>query len=155
MKTNKSNSFLLWIIVGVLFAICLAVFVWQSWFVTAPTTKIPTTAQHKTQTPPIAQPVASSEPRVTASEPITTASEPTTTQPTKTLIDDSVLKQPVPENPSLTKEEVSKLEDIQKQLKHQEATLKAQHSDADKLIRLKQEQIKLLEQQLAEQQKAQ
>lgn len=148
MKTNKSNSFLLWIIVGVLFAICLAVFVWQSWFVTAPTTKIPATAQHKTQAPPMAQPVASSEP-------ITTASEPKTTQPTKNLVDDSVLKQPVPENPSLAKEEVSKLEDIQKQLKHQEATLKAQHSDADKLIRLKQEQIKLLEQQLAEQQKAQ
>lgn len=148
MKTNKSNSFLLWIIVGVLFAICLAVFVWQSWFVTAPTTKIPATAQHKTQAPPMAQPVASSEP-------ITTASEPKTTQPTKNLVDDSVLKQPVPENPSLAKEEVSKLEDIQKQLKHQEATLKAQHSDADKLIRLKQEEIKLLEQQLAEQQKAQ
>lgn len=148
MKTNKSNSFLLWIIVGVLFAICLAVFVWQSWFVTAPTTKIPATAQHKTQAPPMAQPVASSEP-------ITTASEPKTTQPTKNLVDDSVLKQPVPENPSLAKEEVSKLEDIQKQLKHQEATLKAQHSDSDKLIRLKQEQIKLLEQQLAEQQKAQ
>ncbi|WP_151776806.1 hypothetical protein [Acinetobacter brisouii] len=148
MKTNKSNSFLLWIIVGVLFAICLAVFVWQSWFVTAPTTKIPATAQHKTQAPPMAQPVASSEP-------ITTASEPKTTQPTKNLVDDSVLKQPVPENPSLAKEEVSKLEDIQKQLKHQEATLKAQHSDSDKLIRLKQEEIKLLEQQLAEQQKAQ
>ena len=148
MKTNKSNSFLLWIIVGVLFAICLAVFVWQSWFVTAPTTKIAATAQHKTQAPPMAQPVASSEP-------ITTASEPKTTQPTKNLVDDSILKQPVPENPSLAKEEVSKLEDIQKQLKHQEATLKAQHSDSDKLIRLKQEQIKLLEQQLAEQQKAQ
>ncbi|WP_151708682.1 hypothetical protein [Acinetobacter brisouii] len=148
MKTNKSNSFLLWIIVGVLFAICLAVFVWQSWFVTAPTTKIPATAQHKTQAPPMAQPVASSEP-------ITTASEPKTTQPTKNLVDDSILKQPVPENPSLAKEEVSKLEDIQKQLKHQEATLKAQHSDSDKLIRLKQEEIKLLEQQLAEQQKAQ
>lgn len=148
MKTNKSNSFLLWIIVGVLFAICLAVFVWQSWFVTAPTTKIPATAQHKTQAPPMAQPVASSEP-------ITTASEPKTTQPTKNLVDDSVLKQSVPENPSLAKEEVSKLEDIQKQLKHQEATLKAQHSDSDKLIRLKQEEIKLLEQQLAEQQKAQ
>lgn len=148
MKTNKSNSFLLWIIVGVLFAIFLAVFVWQSWFVTAPTTKIPATAQHKTQAPPMAQPVASSEP-------ITTASEPKTTQPTKNLVDDSILKQPVPENPSLAKEEVSKLEDIQKQLKHQEATLKAQHSDSDKLIRLKQEEIKLLEQQLAEQQKAQ
>ena len=96
----------------------------------------------------MAQPVASSEP-------ITTASEPKTTQPTKNLVDDSILKQPVPENPSLAKEEVSKLEDIQKQLKHQEATLKAQHSDSDKLIRLKQEEIKLLEQQLAEQQKAQ
>ena len=144
MKTNKSNSFLLWIIVGVLFAICLAVFVWQSWFVTAPTTKIPATAQHKTQAPPMAQPVASSEP-------ITTASEPKTTQPTKNLVDDSVLKQPVPENPSLAKEEVSKLEDIHRQLKDQEATLKAQHADADQLTKLKEEQVKLLEAQLKQQ----
>ena len=49
-----------------------------------------------------------------------------------------------------TKEEAAKLDDIQSQLKEQEDLLKAQHSDADQLIQLKEEQIKLLEAQLTE-----
>ena len=46
---------------------------------------------------------------------------------------------------------VSKLEDIHRQLKDQEATLKAQHADADQLTKLKEEQVKLLEAQLKQQ----
>ena len=38
------------------------------------------------------------------------------------------------------------------QLKDQEAMLKAQHADADDLVALKEEQIKLLEAQLAQKQ---
>lgn len=52
---------------------------------------------------------------------------------------------------ALAKEEVSKLEDIHRQLKDQEATLKAQHADADQLTKLKEEQVKLLEAQLKQQ----
>ncbi len=66
------------------------------------------------------------------------------------LIHEDVLKAPVPENASLAKEEAAKLDDIQAQLHDQEKTLKAQHADADQLIKLKEEQIKLLEQQLAQ-----
>ena len=66
------------------------------------------------------------------------------------LVSEDILKEAVPENASLAKEEVAKLDDIQSQLKEQEDLLKAQHSDADQLIQLKEEQIKLLEAQLTE-----
>lgn len=147
MKTNKSNSLLLWILIGVLFAICACVFVWQSWFVNRPAPATQHAAVHsKTQAPPMARPV--SEPAATPE-----AQSVHTEQP-KSLVNDETLKQPIPQNPALAKEEVSKLEDIQQQLKEQEATLKAQHADADRIIELKQQQIKLLEQQLAGQQKS-
>lgn len=66
------------------------------------------------------------------------------------LVSEDILKEAVPENASLAKEEAAKLDDIQSQLKEQEDLLKAQHSDADQLIQLKEEQIKLLEAQLTE-----
>ena len=66
------------------------------------------------------------------------------------LVSEDILKEAVPENASLAKEEVAKLDDIQNQLKEQEELLKAQHSDADQLIKLKEEQIKLIEAQLTE-----
>jgi hypothetical protein len=65
------------------------------------------------------------------------------------LVDEAILKQDVPKNASLAKEEIAKLDDIQTQLNEQEKTLKAQHADADDLIALKEEQVKLLEAQLA------
>ena len=64
------------------------------------------------------------------------------------MVDEKILKAPVPENESLLKEEVAKLDDIQSQLNEQESMLKTQHTDADDLIALKEEQIKLLEAQL-------
>ncbi len=53
-------------------------------------------------------------------------------------------------NAALAKEEVAKLDDIQNQLNDQRALLKQQHNDADELIKLKEEQIKILEAQLAQ-----
>ena len=67
------------------------------------------------------------------------------------LVEEDILKAPVPENASLAKEEVAKLDDIQSQLKEQEKSLQTQHKDADELVKLKEEQIKLLEAQLAAQ----
>ncbi|OAL77737.1 hypothetical protein AY606_09800 [Acinetobacter sp. SFB] len=75
-----------------------------------------------------------------------------TDEKTIQLVDEKILKAAVPENESLAKEEVAKLKDIQTQLKDQEAVLKAQHTDADDLVALKEEQIKLLEAQLAQKQ---
>ena len=70
------------------------------------------------------------------------------------MVNESILKDSVPENSSLAKEEVAKLDDIQKQLDEQQQNLKSQHADADQLLKLKEEQVKLLEQQLAAQAKA-
>lgn len=66
------------------------------------------------------------------------------------LVDASIIREEVTENATLAKEEIAKLEDIQQQLNEQEKSLKQQHSDADELIKLKEEQIKLLEAQLAQ-----
>ena len=82
----------------------------------------------------------------------TAAGKAAETIETKALVSDQLLDVPVPENASLAKEEVAKLDDIQVQLNEQKATLDAQHSDADQLIQLKEEQIKLLEAQLAQSQ---
>ncbi|RKG43418.1 MULTISPECIES: hypothetical protein [Acinetobacter] len=68
----------------------------------------------------------------------------------KPLVTDDILTAPIPENASLAKEEQARLADLQEQLAEQEKTLKAQHADADQLIKLKEEQLKLLEQQLAQ-----
>ena len=92
-----------------------------------------------------AKPAASAE--VKLAEP-----EVATDEKTLQLVDETILKAAVPENESLAKEEVAKLADIQKQLKDQETLLKAQHADADDLVALKEEQIKLLEAQLAQKQ---
>lgn len=86
------------------------------------------------------QPSASSEPVAQ-----------THTANSQQLVNEDVLKQPVPAQESLAKEEVSKLNDIHQQLQDQEATLKAQHADADQLIKLKEEQVKLLEAQVKQQ----
>lgn len=79
-------------------------------------------------------------------------SEPVRTMDEKTiqLVDESILKTATPNDPALAKEEVAKLEDIQNQLHDQENILKAQHNDADQLITLKEEQIKLIEAQLVQ-----
>lgn len=94
---------------------------------------------------PAAKPAAKTE------EDTAAAKAPETIE-AKALVSDELLDAPVPENASLAKEEVAKLDDIQVQLNEQKATLDAQHSDADQLIQLKEEQIKLLEAQLAQSQ---
>lgn len=94
---------------------------------------------------PAAKPAAKTE------EDTAAAKAPETIE-AKALVSNQLLDAPVPENASLAKEEVAKLDDIQVQLNEQKATLDAQHSDADQLIQLKEEQIKLLEAQLAQSQ---
>jgi len=94
---------------------------------------------------PAAKPAAKTE------EDTAAAKAPETIE-AKALVSNQLLDAPVPENASLVKEEVAKLDDIQVQLNEQKATLDAQHSDADQLIQLKEEQIKLLEAQLAQSQ---
>ena len=75
------------------------------------------------------------------------ASQPTV-EDTKALVNEAILKDEVPTNPSLAKEEISKLEDIQDQLLTQQTMLIEQEKNAEELIKLKEEQIQILEEQL-------
>lgn len=88
---------------------------------------------------------------VSTAETTTPAASEAVTAPIQ-LVEESILKDALPINDSLAKEEIAKLGDIQKQLGEQQQSLKQQHSDVDTLVQLKEEQVKLLEAQLAAQQ---
>lgn len=104
------------------------------------------------QSPAVSQPV---EVKQSTSKPMNAVpsdqSEPQQAKQGPPLVDDQLLNEPVHPAPALAKEEIAKLDDIQDQLKQQQALLQEQHASADKLIQLKEEQIKLLEAQLAQQ----
>ncbi|TCB61459.1 hypothetical protein [Acinetobacter terrae] len=143
MTLDQRNSpKLLLGITGGLVAI-IVLFLAYQWFFATSNEVLPEHEGTSLNTP--AKPAASAE--VKPTEP-----EVATDEKTIQLVDEKILKTAVPENESLAKEEVAKLEDIQMQLKDQEAMLKVQHADADDLVALKQEQIKLLEAQLAQKQ---
>lgn len=134
-EDQRHNPKLLWAIAGGLIVVIIAVFIFQ-WMGesdnTAPIETTPTTAPAAKSAPAEATPLQDDE------------------AAPKQLVTEDLLKAPVPENPALAKEEVAKLDDIQNQLNDQRALLKQQHSDADELIKLKEEQIKILEAQLAQ-----
>ena len=137
---QRNNSKLMWIIAGGLGAVIvlIAIFFWLN--NTSESTQI---NEPLNQTTPAAKKVEAAATPVEQS----TASETANVE----LVKASILKDKIPENASLAKEEVAKLEDIQKQLDDQQQNLKSQHADADQLIKLKEEQIKLLQQQMAAQ----
>lgn len=68
------------------------------------------------------------------------------------LVQDSILKDELPDPSSLSKEQIAELDDIQDQLLTQKKQLEAQQAHAEQLIQRKQAQIKILEQQLLAQQ---
>ncbi|OTS51062.1 hypothetical protein [Acinetobacter pittii] len=137
---RKQNSKLLWILIGGL-SILVVLFFAAQWFFKKTESSAPLVDPQPVSTSAPAKPV---DP-LPSSEPLAENAS------SQQLISENVLKEPVPAQESLAKEEVSKLEDIHRQLKDQEATLKAQHSDADQLTKLKEEQVKLLEAQLKQQ----
>ena len=131
---QRNNSKLMWIIAGGLGAVIvlIAIFFWLN--NTSESTQI---NEQLNQTTPAAKKVEAAATPVEQSA----ASETANVE----LVKASILKDKIPENASLAKEEVAKLEDIQKQLDDQQQNLKSQHADADQLIKLKEEQIKLLQ----------
>ncbi|MBJ9935383.1 MULTISPECIES: hypothetical protein [Acinetobacter] len=137
---RKQNSKLLWILIGGL-SILVVLFFAAQWFFKKTESSAPLVDPQPVSTSAPAKPV---DP-LPSSEPLAENAS------SQQLVSENVLKEPVPAQESLAKEEVSKLEDIHRQLKDQEATLKAQHSDADQLTKLKEEQVKLLEAQLKQQ----
>ncbi|WP_182002857.1 hypothetical protein [Acinetobacter lactucae] len=139
---RKQNSKLLWILIGGL-SILVVLFFAAQWFFKKTESSAPLVDPQPVSTPAPAKP-KSADP-LPSSEPLAENAS------SQQLVSENMLKEPVPAQESLAKEEVSKLEDIHRQLKDQEATLKAQHVDADQLTKLKEEQVKLLEAQLKQQ----
>lgn len=135
---QRNNPKLLIGIIGALSAVAILVVVYQ-WLnhVPAATTEQEQTGITRPAAPPVAEPIQESAGRQNESA------------APQVLVTEDMMNTAVPTTPALAKEEVAKLEDLQAQLNDQKATLEAQHDDADQLIQLKEEQIKLLEAQLA------
>ncbi|NUF38184.1 hypothetical protein [Acinetobacter lactucae] len=137
---RKQNSKLLWILIGGL-SILVVLFFAAQWFFKKTESSAPLVDPQPVSTPAPAKPT----------EPSPSSAPLAENASSQQLVSENMLKEPVPAQESLAKEEVSKLEDIHRQLKDQEAALKAQHADADQLTKLKEEQVKLLEAQLKQQ----
>ncbi len=136
---QRNSSKLLWAIIGGLIVIVLVVLSYQ-WMSQNQSAEVTPEAQLLSQpAAPAAKAKAKAEPAVQLEE------------VPQQLMSEDILKQPVATNATLAKEEMAKLEDLQAQLDDQAALLNAQHADADELIRLKEEQIQLLEAQLKQQ----
>ncbi|MCU4379246.1 hypothetical protein [Acinetobacter haemolyticus] len=138
-RTN--NSKLLWMIIGGISLVVLIFFTAQL-LLSDHTAETEITVNQPDLTTTSSENVEAASAAITSN--ITEESESAPIQ----LVEESILKAAVPENESLAKEEMAKLDDIQHQLKDQKQELQAQHHDADTLIKLKEEQIKLLEAQL-------
>ena len=144
MSTYQTqNSRLLWMIIGGISVVVVLVLAIQ-WFLSQKDQQSTSTA-----TQPIAEKTIISKAETTVSPNINTASSEVT-EPIQ-LVEESIIKDPLPANDSLAKEEIAKLDDIHQQLKDQQQELKQQHDDVDALLKLKEEQVKLLEAQIAAQ----
>lgn len=145
MSTYQTqNSRLLWMIIGGI-SVVVVLFLAVQWFLAQK-------EQQSTSTPTqtgTAKPVATVKQQA-AVTPESTAASSEVTEPIQ-LVEESIIKDPLPANDSLAKEEIAKLDDIHQQLKDQQQELKQQHDDVDALLKLKEEQVKLLEAQIAAQ----
>ncbi|ENU28864.1 hypothetical protein F991_02988 [Acinetobacter sp. CIP-A165] len=141
--SQTKNAKLLWMIIAGISIIVVLFFAIQ-WFLTQKNLQ-PSTYSDQ----PIAEEIISQEAEEanTVTPEISTIDESEVPAPIQ-LVQESLIKQPLPANDSLAKEEIAKLDDIHHQLKDQQKDLKQQHEDVDALLRLKEEQIKLLEAQI-------
>lgn len=147
MSTYQTqNSKLLWMIIGGI-SVVVVLFLAIQWFLSQKDQQSTSTA-----TQPISEKTIISKAETTVSPNINTASSEVAA-PIQ-LVEESVVKSPLPSNDSLAKEEIAKLDDIQQQLHDQQRDLKQQNNDVDTLIKLKEDQIKLLEAQISAQHKS-
>ncbi len=138
---SRNSSVLLWGITAALVAAVVIFFAYQ-WLFATSNEKLPEYQDINAQS--VSPAKKSAVPASVEQTPVATEEE------TIKLVEEDLLKAPVPENASLAKEEIARMDDLQAQLKDQEKMLKQQHADADELIKLKEEQLKLLEAQLAQ-----
>ena len=147
MSTYQTqNSKLLWMIIGGI-SVVVVLFLAIQWFLSQKNQQSTSTA-----TQPIAEKTIISKAETTASPDINTASSEVDA-PIQ-LVEESIVKSPLPSNDSLAKEEIAKLDDIHQQLQDQQRDLKQQNNDVDTLLKLKEDQIKLLEAQISAQHKS-
>ena len=140
MSTYQTqNSRLLWMIIGGI-SVVVVLFLAVQWFL----------AQKDQQSTSTATQPAATVKQQTAVTAEPTAASSEVAKPIQ-LVEESIIKEPLPANDSLAKEEIAKLDDIHQQLKDQQQELKQQHDDVDALLKLKEEQVKLLEAQIAAQ----
>lgn len=139
---HRQNPKLLWGIVSGLIVVIIAVWIIIQFFLTQNET-LPT-HQGDLINAPAPQTISENSDKATKTEVTDALSSD------NVLVDASIMTEEVTSNATLAKEEIARLEDIQLQLDEQEKSLKQQHSTADDLIKLKEEQIKLLEAQLAQ-----
>ena len=145
MSTYQTqNSKLLWMIIGGI-SVVVVLFLAIQWFLSQKNQQPTSTATQ----PGTAKPVATVKQQAAVTSESTAASSEVT-EPIQ-LVEESIIKDPLPANDSLAKEEIAKLDDIHQQLKDQKHELKQQHDDVDILLKLKEEQVKLLEAQIAAQ----
>lgn len=146
-QSKRNQSYLIWWILGVLSIFTLGITAYFYW--TEPAQQNEQAQQSRAQ--------KTTQKNLTHEQATIGASNVTTqgmdASSNTALVDEKIVEQAIPQNESLAKDELAKLKDIQTQLDQQTMSLNAQHQDADQLIKLKQEQIKLLEAQLAQSQK--
>lgn len=148
MTQNKRNqSYLIWWILGVLSIFTLGITAYFYW--TEPAQQNEQAQQ--SHAPKTMQKNLTHEQATIRASNVTTQGMDASSN--TALVDEKIIEQAIPQNESLAKDELAKLKDIQTQLDQQTMSLNTQHQDADQLIKLKQEQIKLLEAQLAQSQK--
>nr|WP_026040116.1 MULTISPECIES: hypothetical protein [unclassified Acinetobacter] len=145
---QTENSKLLWIIIGGM-SVVVVLFLAVQWFLAQKDQQ--STASTSAQ--PVAEKtVAPAQAEAATSDEVSTATGDVAA-PIQ-LVEESIVKDPLPVNDSLAKEEIAKLDDIHQQLQDQQHELKQQHNDVDTLLKLKEDQIKLLEAQIAAQSKS-
>ncbi|ENW83438.1 hypothetical protein F909_00449 [Acinetobacter sp. ANC 3929] len=148
MSTYQTeNSKLLWMIIAGM-SVVVVLFLAVQWFLAQKDQQTSTTTTQPVATKTVATPA---EPTTTATE--ETAATSAVAEPIQ-LVEASIIKDPIPANDALAKEEIAKLDDIHQQLQDQQHDLKQQNSDVDTLLKLKEDQIKLLEAQIAAQSKS-
>lgn len=134
---HRNNRKLLWGIAAGLLAVLLAFFAISQWM----NKRQSTTTQYTQRSAAPAKPQSNA----------TSLASSTPQHSTNNLLDYNILDQPISIHASLAEDEIAQLDDIYAQLGKQEQLLKQQDINADALIELKQQQIKLLEAQLANQ----
>lgn len=146
LRTNKLVLIIMAAIAAVILLVILAVYLVNSSSNSNQTSSSTVNNTSVNANAPVTSEVVISE---TTATDLATPEAPEQTDNFAALVDESLLEQPTNTDPALAKDELVQLNDIQTQLNEQKEMIEQQHADADKLIKLKEQQLLALEKQLA------